>query len=323
MKLKSALIGAGAVAAVALGSWGFYESRSAWIDAGFVGILYDASSGVQPKPVKPGRVFVGWRQRLYVFPTKLMSAKYVQDASEGEVKSADGILITTSDNANTTFDVCVIYRIEEANVIKVFNSFGPVDVETIQVQHLRRAIKDAVNEIGPKYDVFELMGPKRAEFCQIATEQLKKRMEVKGITIDSVMLLTAYPAPETMEKITRRVNQYTEYDIAVLRRQIADVARKTNVITAQARMTAAQLTSATAKDKGLEQLQLQADEAAIEKWDGRLPPIRSGAGQTVIVDSSLLKMLPQSAGAAPKPPARQSGNSSAPPTDGSGNGEAQ
>jgi hypothetical protein len=220
-----------------------------------------------------------------------MSAKYVQDPDEGEQRSADGILITTSDNANTTFDVCVIYRIPEERAIQVFNSFGPVDVQTIQANHLRRAIKDVVNEIGPKYEVFDLMGPKRAEFCESATKSLRARMESKGIQIDSLMLMTAYPAPETMEKITRRVNQYTEYDIAVLRKQIAEVTRQTNVITANAKMLAAKATSATAKDKGLEQLQLQADEEALEKWDGRLPAIRVGSGQTVIVDSSMLKAL--------------------------------
>jgi regulator of protease activity HflC (stomatin/prohibitin superfamily) len=309
MKFKNFVLGCGGVLALGAAIWGFIESRSAWIDAGYVGILYDASSGVQPKPLKPGRVFVGWRQRLYTFPTKLMSAKYVQDTSEGEQKVADGILITTSDNANTTFDVCVIYRISEENAIQVFTSFGPVDVETIQASHLRRAIKDVVNEIGPKYDVFELMGPKRQEFCQLTTDSLKKRMESKGIAIDSLMLMTAYPAPETMEKITRRVNQYTEYDIAVLRKQIAEVSRQTNVITAQARMTATQLTSATAKDKGLEQLQLQADEEAIEKWDGHLPEIRTGGNQTMVLDGSLLATLGKRRATAPPAQNRSQGDS--------------
>jgi SPFH domain / Band 7 family len=307
MKFRNFALGCGGVLVAGIAIWSFIESRSAWIDAGYVGILYDASTGVQPKPLKPGRVFVGWRQRLYSFPTKLMSAKYVQDADEGEQKVADGILITTSDNANTTFDVCVIYRISEENAIQVFNSFGPIDVETIQANHLRRAIKDVVNEIGPKYDVFELMGPKRQEFCQLATDSLKKRMDSKGIAIDSLMLMTAYAAPETMEKITRRVNQYTEYDIAVLRKQIAEVSRQTNVITAQARMTATQLTSATAKDKGLEQLQLQADEDAIEKWDGHLPEIRTGGNQTMILDGSTLAALSKRRAAAPAAQTRPQG----------------
>jgi prohibitin 1 len=291
MKLTNTLIGMGVVTAFALGAWGFYEARSQWVDAGYVGILYNASGGIQKDVIKPQRVFVGWRQQLYMYPTKLQAAKYVEDASEGEVKAADGILITTSDNANTTFDVCMIYRIRPEDAIDVFKNFGPIDIEQIQSQHLRRAIKEAVNEVGPRYDVFQLMGPKRAEFCAAATESLKNRLIKKGITVEQLMLMTAYPETTTREKINRRVNQYTEYDIAKLRGEIAEVQLKTNVITAQAKSEAAKLTGTSVAVKSLEQLQLQADEEAIEKWDGRLPQIRTGSNQTVIVDSQMLGRL--------------------------------
>jgi hypothetical protein len=291
MKLKHALIGMGCLTALAMGAWGFYEMRSEWVDAGYVGILYNASGGIQKDVITPRRVFVQWRQKLYTYPTKLQAAKYVQDASEGEVKAADGILITTSDNANTTFDVCMIYRIRPEDAITVFQNFGPIDIEQIQSQHLRRAIKEAVNEVGPKFDVFELMGPKRADFCAQATQSLKTRLVKKGITVEQLMLMTAYPEQTTREKINRRVNQYTEYDIALLRGEIADVQRQTNVIMAQAKSEAAQLTGTSVAVKSLEQLQLQADEEAVEKWDGRLPAIRTSGGQTVIVDSQMLSRL--------------------------------
>jgi prohibitin 1 len=306
MKLKNTLIGMGVVTALALGAWGFYEARSQWVDAGYVGILYNASGGIQPDVIKPQRVFVGWRQKLYTYPTKLQAAKYVEDASEGEVKAADGILITTSDNANTTFDVCMVYRIRPEDAIDVFKNFGPIDIEQIQSQHLRRAIKEAVNEVGPRYDVFELMGPKRADFCAAATESLKKRLVRKGITVEQLMLMTAYPETTTREKINRRVNQYTELDIAKLRGQIAEVQSKTNIITAQAKADAAKLTGTSVAVKSLEQLQLQADEEAVEKWDGRLPAIRTGGNQTVIVDSQMLSRLGNS-GARQTAPAQPGG----------------
>lgn len=288
MKLKSLLGLIAAGAATGLAGWGFYEARSQWVDAGYVGILYDASRGVSPEIIKPRRVFVGWRQRLYTYPTKLQSAKYIQAADEGEVKAADGVLITTSDNANTTFDVAVIYRVRPEDALKVFSAFGPTDVQTIQSTHIRRAVKDAVNEIGPKYDVFQLMGPKRQEFAERATTALQARMAPKGITVDSVLLMNAYPTPETMEKINRRVNQYTEYEIAVLRQQIAEVTRQSNVLTARAKTEATRMVSSTAQEKGLTQLQLQADEEAIEKWDGRLPAIRTAPGQTIVLDGDAL-----------------------------------
>lgn len=291
MKLKTVLVG-GAAVVVAVGAWfGWNEWRSRWVDAGHVGILYDAHGGVQRDVIPPRRVYVGFRQRLYTYPTKLQSAKYVQATDEGEVKAADGILITTRENANTTFDVAVIYQVRPENALKVFESFGPIDVGEIQSKHIRRAVKDAVNEIGPGYDVFALMGPKRQEFSEKATEALRARLVRNGISIDSLMLLNAYPAPETQEKINRRINQYTEYEIALLRQQIAEVSRQTNVIRAQASTIATRLVSATAREKGLDQLQLQADEEAIDKWNGRLPAIRTGGGQTLVINGDALQAL--------------------------------
>ena len=291
MKLKTVL---GVGAAVLIGVSAYFvwnEARSRWVDAGYVGILYDARGGVRPGVIKPSRVYVGFRQRLYTYPTKLQSAKYLNAADEGEVKAADGILITTSENANTTFDVTVIYRVLPDDALKVFNSFGPMEVSTIQSTHIRRAVKDVVNEVGPQYDVFDLMGPKRAEFSQKATEALKKRMAPNGLTIDGVLLMSAYPTPETQEKINRRINQYTEYEIALIRQKIAEVQSQRNVIEAQARRVATRLVAAGAKDKGLDQLRLQADEEAIERWNGRLPALRTGSGQTMVIDSGVLSAL--------------------------------
>ena len=291
MKLKMVVAGIAAVMVGTAAYFGWNEARSQWVDAGYVGILYDAANGVQPAVIKPSRVYIGFRQKLYTYPTKLQSAKYLQAADEGEVKSADGILITTSDNANTTFDVTVIYRVRPEDALKVFNAFGPTDVSTIQSTHIRRAVKDAVNDIGPRYDIFQLMGPKRQAFCDAATEKLRQRLSPNGITVDSVLLQTAYPTPEVQEKINRRINQYTEYEIAVLHQQIAEVSRQSAVITAQANTVASQITGATAKDKGLDQLQLQADAEAVEKWDGHLPALRTGSGQTLVLDGSTLGAL--------------------------------
>jgi len=316
MKLKTLLAGAGTAIVLTGGYFGWREARSQWVDAGYVGILYDASGGVQKDFIPPRRVFVGFRQRLYTYPTKLQSAKYIQSADEGETKAADGVLISTSENANTTFDVTVIYRVEPKNALRVFQAFGPTDIQTIQSTHIRRAVKDTVNEIGPRYDVFELMGTKRLEFSKAATESLAKRMAPNGITVDSVFLQQAYPTPETQEKIVRRINQYTEYEIALLKQKIAEVQRQSNVITATARTQATRTVSATAKEKGLDQLQLQADEEAIEKWDGRLPAVRMGGGQTMVLDGALLSSLSARRQAAP--PAPRAATNENTPTEGDG-----
>lgn len=65
---------------------GFVWSRSRWIPAGHVGVVYDASRGLLPEVIKPKRVFIGWRQQLYTYPTQLMNALYTQDPTAGEVE---------------------------------------------------------------------------------------------------------------------------------------------------------------------------------------------------------------------------------------------
>lgn len=201
-------------------------SRMQWIPAGYVGVIYDASGGLQDKILRPQATFVGWRQQLYIYPTRLQNALYTNDPSAGERRTSDAILVTTNDNANTAFDVSVIYRVEPKDVIKVFNAFGPISIEEIQTLHIRRAVKEAVNAVGTQYDLFALMGAKRQEASTRMTEELVKRLSPKGITIEFAMLGACQPSANVQQKITSRVNSYVELEISRLRQQVAEIDRQ-------------------------------------------------------------------------------------------------
>lgn len=269
----------------------FYMSRLDWVPAGHVGVVYDASRGILPEIYKPSAVFIGWRQQLYTYPTRLQAAIYTDDPQSGETKSADGILITTNDNANTTFDVAVMYRVKQEEVINVFNSFGAVPIEDIQRNFIRRAVKEAANDIGTQFDLFSLMGSKREEASQKLTALLKQKLSTKGITVESAMLGGCYPSQDIQQKITSRVNSYVELEISRLKRQIAEIERQVAVVKGEANAQASQLTAAQAKDRSIELLRLEAAEAAIEKWDGTLPAISPKQGQTVVVSPELLQQI--------------------------------
>ena len=92
-------------------------------------------------------------------------------------------------------------------------------------------------------------------------------------------------------RITNRVNSLTELKISEIRQQIARVQRDTAVVKAQAEAKAQQLASAQTKDRSLELLRLEADQAALEKWNGHLPPVQVRPGQTVIVTPDVLAGL--------------------------------
>jgi hypothetical protein len=268
-----------------------YLWRTDWVPAGYVGVIYDANSGLQTNYYKPGAVWIGWRQQMYVYPTRLQAAIYTEDPSAGESKTADGIMITTNDNANTMFDVAVMYRVQPENVVSVFNAFGAVPIEEIQRTFIRRAVKEVANEIGTQYDLFALMGVKRQEASKRIAENLQKKLSAKGITVQSAFLGGCYPSQDIQQKITSRVNSYVELEISRLKRQIAEIESQVAVVKGGASAKASELTATQAGGRSVEILKLEAAEAALEKWDGNLPPFSTKPGQTVVITQDMLRAL--------------------------------
>ncbi len=269
----------------------FYMSRLDWVPAGHVGVIYDANKGLLPQIYNPSAIYIGWRQQLYTYPTRLNAAIYTEDETAGESKTADGILITTNDNASTSFDVVVIYRIKKENVMNVFNSFGAVPIEEIQRNFIRRAVKEAANNIGTQFDLFSLMGARRAEASTKLTTLLRETLITKGISVETAMLGGCYPSQDIQQKIASRVNSYVELEISRLKRQIAEIDRQVAIVKGEANSTAAVMTASEAKDRSIELLKLETAEAAIEKWDGALPPVSPKAGQTIVLTQDLLRQL--------------------------------
>ena len=268
--------------------WFYYLSFTHWIPAGYVGVIYDAQGGLEKKYYLPQAVTLNWFQQLYTYPTKLQNAVYSQDPNSGEMKAADGISITTSDNANTIFDISVLYRVKPDDVFKAFAAFGAIPIEDIQAQHIRRAVKEAASAVGSQYDLFSLMGPKRQEASEKLTDSLREILARKGITVEQSMILTVYPSPDTSSKINSRVNGYIQIDISSLNQQIAEINRQTSVMTAEAKQKAQGLTAAATSQKSLDVIQMDNTESAIDRWDGHVSPLSSDGHQTIVLGSGVL-----------------------------------
>jgi len=270
---------------------GYYQTFTHWIPAGYVGVIYNAQGGLEKKYYTPQAVTLNWFQQLYLYPTKLQNAVYTQDPNSGEQKAADGISITTSDNANTTFDISVLYRVKPEDVFKAFAAFGAIPIEDIQIQHIRRAVKEAASAVGSQYDLFSLMGPKRQEASEKLTTALQDILARKGISVEQAMILTVYPSSDTASKINSRVNGYIQIDISTLNQQIAEINRQMTVMTAEATQKAQVLTASATNQKSLDVIQLDNMEAAIERWDGHVSPLSSDGKQTIVIGGGALNLF--------------------------------
>jgi hypothetical protein len=267
--------------------WTYYRLNLQWIPAGYVGIKFNARSGADRSRVyEPKAYFTGPFEQFYLYPTRIQNAIYTQDPNAGESKSADGILITTNDTANTTFDVSVIYRIDRNNVFRAFDTFGPIPIETIQSQHIRRAVREESSVVGNQYDIYALMGPKRVEASQMLTQRLREKMSYKGITILQAMILNAYPSQDLVTKIHNNVNSVTGVQIATLNQQIATLQNQINVVNAQATQEAQKITGAGTVAKSLDIIDLELAQAAAEKWNGQFSKVEGTGNRTVILNGS-------------------------------------
>jgi len=275
----------GIVVVVALG---LLKAFTQSIEAGYIGVIYDASRGLLNKVYEPRAVLVGWRQQLYTYPTKPQNAVYSQNPAEGEVKAADGILITTSDNANTTFNISVVYRVKKEDVFTVFNTFGAIPIDQIQSQHIRRAVRDGANNVGSQYTIFELVGTKRAEASEKLTGELRERLGPKGITIDHAMILRPYLSGETQARVTTSINSFTQIGISQLENQIAKVLSEASIVQAEAEKKARDITASKTQQKSLDMLNMELEAQAVQKWNGKLPPIQPQQGQTLVISGSQL-----------------------------------
>lgn len=275
------------------GVWFFGSLR--WIPAGYVGVIYSASRGLEDKVYPPQAVHVGWFQQLYTYPTMIRNAVYTQNAYAGEVRAADGILVTTSDNANTTFDISILYRVLPEDVPVVFRTYGAIPIEDIQSQHIRRAVRDGASAVGSRYDVFALMGEKRVEASDAMTEELRLKLKPKGITVERAMILGAHATADFAQRINSRVNSYTALQISQLQNQIAEVNRQTSIVEAEAQQKSKAIAAAGTVDKSLEFLNLDLMEQAIDKWNGQLPALTKDGKQTIVISGGGL-VIPSGSG---------------------------
>ena len=262
--------------------------RGQWIPAGYVGIIA-TPSGLRQEVLTPRRVVVPWMCTLYTYPTKTTAAIYSSNPQDGEVKAADAVQVTTSDNLNIPFNITVWYRVMPKDVFLVFKSFGNSPIETIQAQNIRSAVKEAASAVGATYETFALMGPKREEASQQLTTKLQELLSTKGITIERAYFAGCDPGP-LAERMLSRINSQTELKSAQIRSQIAEIQKQITIVTAEGETKAQAISAGTTKDRSIRMLQLENAIAAAKKWNGRLPPLRNYRGP-VLLDQSLMSQM--------------------------------
>jgi len=246
------------------------------IPPGSVGVKFNGASGVSHQLLRPEVVWVGWNERLIIYPTNIQQAIFVQSATEGDKRKDDSVQASTKEGAVLPVDVTVSYRIasDPESITQVFNTFGtPSDdpehpLHYIQGTFVRWATIVAVNDVSSKHSIFDLISTHRAQFGPEVKAVLASRFASWGLKLEDVLIREIHPPQEIVNKITEQQQARSELQRVNIQKQQAITEAQTLIIDAQKEAEQNRLLSLQG-DQALALKKLERRKVFTERWDGK------------------------------------------------------
>ena len=240
-----------------------------------VGIKFSADSGVSEKLITPQVVWRGMREQVYTYPTSLKNATFVKNATEGDKRTDDSIICSTSEGALLPVDVTVVYHVAPENVLDAFLNFGTEDLNGIQHNIIRWNTVGVMNEVSGKHSIFDLTAKDRQNFGPEVKTLLQPLLLSWGVSVDDVYIGEVYPPEDIKEKINERIQARNLLELAKVHLQQATIDAKTTITNAERDAETNKLLAQQGKT-ALDLERVKLEKAAIEKWDGHTPAVGNG-----------------------------------------------
>jgi regulator of protease activity HflC (stomatin/prohibitin superfamily) len=246
------------------------------ISPGYVGVVVDLfgdEKGVEPKELKVGMHWISPWKRVYEFPVFEQNLTW-----EGE---KDAFSFQTSEGLAVSAEVGITYHLRPDSVHLIFAKYRRGMYE-ITHTFMRNYIRDAINKSASKMKIEDLYGTGKESFFDNCQNLIKEDLQEIGIEISRIYLIGRFHFPqkvvaalnskiEAIQRAQQRENELREAE-AEAKKQVAQAegAAKCAILKAESE---AKANIVLAESVTGELIQWQ----AIQKWDGKLPRVTSGA----------------------------------------------
>jgi regulator of protease activity HflC (stomatin/prohibitin superfamily) len=261
------------------------------VEPGYVGIkvkLYGRQRGVQDYPIVTGRVWYNpWTEEIYQFPTFLQNVVWTRSLNEGS-PSDESITFNSREGAIINADVGLSYSFDGNKVPELFVEFRQ-PAEVITNIYIRNKVRDALNRESSRMSVTDIYGVKKQDLLNAVKADLEEELGHKGIHFDTVSFTSGLRVPPQVEESINSAIEATQRAVeaqnkvaqstAEAQQRIAEangIAQST-MIKAKAQADANQLLNAS-----LTPMLIQYE--ALQKWNGTLPEVTTGAVPFINVD---------------------------------------
>lgn len=265
------------------------------IPAGYVGVIYNMSGGVQKNVFGQGWHLALPTQKVTKYSVateQAFLAKGVNTDGDKDSDSDNSFSIPTSDGKTVSVDLEFSYHFDTDRLPKTFTQFKGQNGKTIEDTFIKSKIKSWSQEVSADYSVIDIYGSKRAELNRAVLEHTKKNFQPYGIVIDSVNFSRISLDEQTAKAIQNRINAQQDLETAKVAKQKAEVEAQKAIVEANGKAEVTRIgAEAEANANKLKQTTLNdiiVSYEAVKKWNGSLPQV-SGSSSNILDISGLLK----------------------------------
>lgn len=267
------------------------------IPAGYEGIVYNMSGGVENETLSQGFHLVSPTKKVTKYSVAIEQGYLSRDKMEGS-KGDDSFDIPTSDGKTINVDLEYSYHFDPEMLPTTFSKFKGQDGKKIEETFIRGKLKAWAGEVSSTYTVIDLFGDKRAELNSAMKDYVGDKFKEYGIIIDSVNFTRVETDQETAAAIQQKVNAQQGLELAKIEAETAMVNAKKEkeaaVIKAEQKKETAQLEADAQIIKSKAEAESNKliagsitpelnERLKLEKWNGQLPTV-SGSESGLIVD---------------------------------------
>ncbi len=194
------------------------------IDAGEVGVVFNAVRGTRAQPLYPGISFiVPYVETVYRYNTMEQVYTMTKVASEGAVQGDDSLWSPTSEGLQVGIDSSTRFKINPARAADIHNNLR--DYENVLV---RPTIRSVVRLLVSQNKVTDVYGPKRAVIQAEIETILRERFEKEGLLLLSFDIRNVNFTDDYAKSIEQKqiAQQQAEQMQFVLQREQQEAERK-------------------------------------------------------------------------------------------------
>ena len=244
------------------------------VKPGHVGIKvnqYGSDAGVSNQALGVGTYFTPFGTNIYEYPVFTNTYTYTRSSTEGSANDEE-FNFQDKNGLGLSADIAVSYSVSTILAPKLFQKYR-TDAQGIISGPLRNAIRNALVNRAAAMGVEEIYGPRKQELLNSVQTDVASYFAPYGLNVEKLFWAGNVRVPDVvLTQINNKIAN--EQHALAAQAQVATVQAEAQqrIAEAEGEAKAIQVQGDTLRSNP-QVLQLR----AIEKWDGHLPQVMSGA----------------------------------------------